>query len=196
MKNFAAVAALMLGIVGNACATVIVDQQYYSDERNANGAGSYSDFRRAQTFTVGVDGLLNSVQVFGLNFRSINILNTSSGVPQTILGSTDVFQSAGDAFTFDVSALGISVAVGEVYAFEVIGGALSGDAIGQYAGGSDFFINPRTGDTSFTPTRFDSYFLTTVDNLEVAVPEPSSAALLLIAGAAIASSRRRFTAKS
>jgi hypothetical protein len=197
MKLLAIAAALTfgIGIINDAGATIIVDQTFHE----AGGfdmstpSRDYSSFRRAQTFTVGINGILNSIAVFGSSqFDSINILSTLNGVPTTILGMSSQYQATGRSTTFDVSALNVNVAVGDVFAFEVKGWGMLDGAYG-YSGGSDFYINPSFGINSFTSnSSSDSFFVTTVDGQSVAVPEPGSIGLFLIAGISMLALRRRF----
>jgi hypothetical protein len=197
MKLLAIAAALTFGtgIVNDAGATIIVDQTFHE----AGGFGvsapssDYFSFRRAQTFTVGINGILNSIAVFGdRQFYKINILSTLNGVPTTILGMSSQYQATGRSTTFDVSALNVNVVVGDVFAFEVKGEGML-DGSNGYSGGSDFFINPDFGINSFKFNgRSDTFFVTTVDGQSVAVPEPGSIGLFLIAGISMLALRRRF----
>lgn len=141
------VASVSLGHAG----VVLVDQDHLSGTGSlgSGGLSNGSDFGRSQTFTVGLAGVLDSVEVDIANEvpTLIQILDTSGGTPiggasgSVILASSSSVTSAGDVHTFDLSSSGLVVNVGDVLAIEVFGtGAWrhhSGGA--SYAGGNDFF---------------------------------------------------------
>ena len=144
----------------------------------------FSDFRRAQTFTAGLSGFLDIVELEVENFASgtLNILATSAGVPTgTILGSSSIFTSRDNFRRFDLSALGLAVNPGDVLALELVGsGRWVGSSTNVYNGGSDFFLNPSFGINSFTANTADLNFRTFVsDRLVTPEPEPIPTPALL-----------------
>lgn len=140
-------------------------------------------FRRAQTFTVGIDGYLNSVLVefnAGVSqwpsgtIQEMRILKTtSSGVPtDTVLASVGPFTLTNDVFgTFDFSSYNLHLSAGSVLAFEIIGSGAaqmnnstdpSSPYYPTYQGGSDFYINQPYGIANWTQNlggdlRFQTY---------------------------------------
>lgn len=155
----------------------IIDFGAYNSEIGS-AASSYfnGDFRRAQTFTVGVEGSLNKLAVdFDLNHTgtppvySINILQTdAAGRPtDNILATVSSFSWSSNLATFDFSSSNLYLKLNSVYAFEVVGGLIrannsmvSGSPVAAlYAGGSDYYKYSGLDWTS-NPTadlRFQTY---------------------------------------
>ncbi len=150
-KIAGAVAALML-VAASAQAIPVLDQES-TGPLNGSGSGSHgTDFGRAQTFTVGVDGVLSTIMFLGAGSFSdrLDILSTAGGVPvggspsdSTVLGTVHTGVAQGDWLSYDVSALNISVAVGDVLAFKVWAGHRS--TSGSYSGGAAYFFNSGFG---------------------------------------------------
>jgi hypothetical protein len=174
----------------SAHAALVLDQEYLLNNAFAefsNGMG----FRRAETFTVGVAGILSEVDIFTdvtATFTGFNILSTSAGVPTTTVVAVGTLssQSGGEA-AFSVS---LPVSIGEVLAIEPMTpagtpGLWLAEDPGSYPGGGDFFINPVFGIDSFTPSGFADDFRTFVG-----VPEPGTLACLG-AGLVLLLGRRR-----
>jgi hypothetical protein len=197
-KTCVTIACLYL-FSASAHATIVVDQSFTGIKTVGSGTTYPPDtrFHRAQTFTVGIDGILNSVTVFDDGTSDpfgINILDSIAGTGN-IVGNSTLFQRNGEALLFDVSALGILVHVGDIFAFEVLADMyISGSFNGGYLGGSDYFINvnpPYVNVTTYTANSSDAYFITTVDNGLTAVPEPSIFALFAIGLLGAGLARRR-----
>ncbi|MEM0895686.1 MAG: PEP-CTERM sorting domain-containing protein, partial [Verrucomicrobiota bacterium] len=168
-----------------------------------------ADFQTvAQTFTVGLGGLLSSVEVqvqqgdipdVPTGDLVMSILPTTNGAPDfgqslgsvslpaTTIPPFDDFAS-GPFVSFDVSGLNIMVSPGQVLAIELsyptgTGSYFIYDAeVPIYAGGSAWISNPFDG-FIFDSGR-DAGFRTTV-----LIPEPSS--LVLLGVGTLALSRRR-----
>ena len=126
-------------------ATLLIDQMYFDPPPGTFGGGSRLDetFRRVQTFTVGVAGPLNSVDVRGVAGTGLRILDTAAGVPTTtVLASTTLRLSPPDGWIgWDLSSSGLMVTPGEILGIEILGGQLDGQTPGKYAGGADYFLN-------------------------------------------------------
>jgi hypothetical protein len=116
-----AVAALLSG-VGSADASVI-DQQQPAVTATTGFQTGATDI--AQTFTVGIDGKLDSISIVAVNVGqplTLDLLQTSSGLPTStvIASSFSATTGAPATVTFDFSASDIIVSVGEVLAFQPI----------------------------------------------------------------------------
>lgn len=172
---------LVFGFQPSAQATVILDQQSIGAVNNIGFGNSSTGFNRAQTFTVGVDGILNSIEVFGQDANTLNILQTSGGIPTlTVLASASLSNTIGGYMVFDLSALNFAVSIGDVLAFESWGGSSKGSSNNDYVNGASFFRNPGAGVSNFTGTSgYDIFFRSYVNNGQIdTVPEPAPLALL------------------
>lgn len=177
---------------GGAKAAPVLDQSYLQ----SNGTGLVStallfpDFRRAQTFTVGLSGTLVELDV-AIDPESVvpgksatlNLLATLGGTPTTILQTSPTVNTTLLAGFMDF-VVSLPVSVGEVLAFELVdansGYTMLGSLPGQYAGGADFIINTEFNVDNFTAfTGADADFRSFVDVGATAVPEPASLALLV-----------------
>jgi hypothetical protein len=167
-------------------------------------------FRRAQTFTVGIEGQLDRILVefnrgvldWDASIASqMRLLSVNNGIPDAILATSSArtitpydTDTVSTAFgTFDFFDLGLNFNVGDVLAFEIIYDGAVQWYENTYAGGSDIIINPPYYyDWTAIPeidTAFQTYM---VASSSTAVPEPSTMSLLLAAGfAAIILQRRR-----
>jgi hypothetical protein len=158
-------------------ADTVLDQEYTTFNARAAFSGELDpalEFRRAETFTVGVAGTLSEIHIFfrgSSTFTGLNILSTLNGVPTTNAPlATGSFQSA----DFDVTGGGVAVfttslpvTVGEVLAIEPIATGIVcppalGDSCfstwlnnvpGTYSGGGGFVAacSGCTPGTSFVP---------------------------------------------
>jgi hypothetical protein len=191
---------LCLFVSASQARAVPVLDQIYLDPRfggvgTALPEASHPDglFRRAQTFTVGLSGLLNSVDIIagigefpGAPGASMQILATANGVPTfTVLASVDFFERSTDGwFVWDLSSANLTVTPGQVLAMEMIGGGFLGFTPGAYTGGADYFLNIIQGFPNFTLNpNTDIFFRTFVgtgprEDL-IRIPEPSAIWLLL-----------------
>lgn len=198
-RTFLTAMAVLTGTVGvapQAEATLVLDQNNYPGHVIP---GTYhvgfdnGTFGRAQTFTVGVRGILAKI---GVEFTTagvtsdLRLLTTVGGVPTfTDLGDIHAISVGGGALTFyDLSSLNIPVTVGEILAFEPISTPLSAVVTSGYKGGQiyDFSLphnqkdwGPGTPGLSFA---FETFVL---------VPEPNSVAVLGVALLGVAFARRR-----
>jgi|GEM_PF-3336794 len=150
MRVFVCAAALVL----LTCATTLgnnvqLDQEFWYDQVSfISSYGSLSSLERdsfgllggaSQTFTVGVAGTLNSIEVYVPSEYGdldedprrvptlMRILQTQDGVPiggldgSVVLASSNSVVSNGPNHTFDLSPSNFSVAVGDVFAIELFG---------------------------------------------------------------------------
>jgi hypothetical protein len=194
VRSYHALAGGLLAVLlamgaSNVGATPMLDQIYFDPKTNIFSSGSSADnnFRRAQTFTVDLAGVLDHVDMRGAAGSSMRILATTGGVPTfTVLASTRFRLTTGDGWiSWDLSSSGLSVVPGEVLAMDMLGGSWFGHVPGGYAGGADYFLNVLSGFPNFTLNRDhpDSFIRTFVDVPQPA-PEPASSVGLLGLGLA------------
>jgi hypothetical protein len=164
-------------------ATVVLDQVSVGGTGSARTSNG-TTFGRAQTFTVGIAGLLDSVEVTMADGTptTLRILATSGGVPvggsggSTVLATSSAATVLGASFTFDLSPAALAVAVGDVLAIEIFGGRwVTGP--NTYAGGNGDFYNADFSIPNWSPLSSDQAFRTFVENGLATVPEPASLAL-------------------
>ena len=163
---------------------VVLDQVYYDPPATVSVELSAANTSlRVQTFTVGIAGTLDHVDIFQSAGSdppaSVRILATSGGVPtNTVVATSNLVSLAGDGWTsFDLLGAGLTVAIGDVLAIEPIRSGYHcwlGGYPGGYAAGSSYFINPRLGFPDWTPQGFDLFFRTFVEE-DMPVPvEPAT----------------------
>ncbi len=182
-----ALAAALVLVGGDLTPAQILDQDNVNPSPNASGRLSEFDgsFRRAQTFTVGMGGILHSVEVEADEPEELRILSTAKGVPTytTLATSTSVTSSA-SFHLFDLTAANLSINSGDVLAIELVKVGEPGHVShywtgtfelggGYYPGGSDYYINPDYGATTWTQNLDDDWNFRTY-----VVPEPGSLVLL------------------
>jgi hypothetical protein len=199
--------ALMLFGGRSAEAAPILDQQY-----TAIGTGSVivsASQSIAQTFTVGMEGLLTSVEV-QVARRAVppdsdlilSIVNAATGTLTDVLATVAIDPSeVSTSFAFlavDLSSFMLDVEVGQRLAIRLTtaspgtGGGINpyawfGDFPGTYVGGTAFINNNPS-------LQRDMAFRTFVDPQAAAIPEPASLALVavgLLGGASRWARRRR-----
>ncbi|MEM1225168.1 MAG: PEP-CTERM sorting domain-containing protein [Planctomycetota bacterium] len=222
--SFAAIGCLAAGFGSPVGAGIVTDQSVNAftapSPSGEIGGPSIDDLENTlQTFTVGIGGTLNSIEVqvqqsdgtfpgdLPNEDLTLSILGTTGGVPDfgQNLGSVSLPASsipAFDGFTsgpftaYDLSGLGIAVSPGDVLAFQLsstttIGSYFIYDSeVDIYGGGTSYVFSPLDGFfADFSPR--DLGFITTV-----AIPEPSSSILLSLGGLLFVRRQRRESAAS
>lgn len=201
-KSFFALTTLVLSLLvakpGSALAAPILDQSYDASVGANSSLAIYSGQSLAQTFTVGLNGYLDSVSLM-LNrhtpstngFFTLNLLSTTAGSPDdlgTVFFShtysvSDLLGEGAFANTysnFDTSAANIKVAAGDVLAMSVSheGGndnwlVWDGAGSNPYAAGQSFAKNGVTSNQWLGDTvehQKDLGFRTFVDTTRTAGP--------------------------
>jgi len=191
------VLALLATLLGTPAAHAVstLDQAFEGTPTLGGGNGA---LYRAQTFTVGLSGLLTRFEVFmgssGGGTSDFEIWSTVGGepaaIPGTALAMATVAFGAGDAFVgADISGFGLNVTAGDVLALVQIGGSSTGDGLllgagpGSYAGGGAFTTLTADPNGAWQAGIFeaadDYFFRTFVDpDAVAAVPEPSTVVLM------------------
>jgi hypothetical protein len=133
-----------------------------SEIGSAAGSSFNGYFRRAQTFTAGIEGNLSKIVLdFDLDqpgtppVYSISILQTdATGIPtDNILATVNSFSLSGNLATFDFLSSNLYLKLNSVYAFEVVGGLIRANnslvpgspVAALYSGGGDYFKNSDFG---------------------------------------------------
>jgi hypothetical protein len=181
-----AVTILLTLAAVSAPAAEVLDQQNDVSPSATADSTSGGVLVQVQTFTVGVSGTLSRIAVqinypgFGLPGNAIlNVYNTAGGLPNAILGSASLPNSAipsgGYAFqSFDVSSYAIPVHVGDVLAYGVTSTLDSYFFLrstfdhSTYAGGQSYYNSSVTGWTAYSPTHdggFQTYVLASAAGL-------------------------------
>ncbi len=182
--------SLLLALASPAAGAPILDQQA---EVRQSAAFGLSELTRAQTFTVGVDGVLHSVELLLRDSatRTFEIHATTGGVPvlgSTPLASVSVDFAAGFAswVAIDFSSFAIPVSVGDVLAIVQPGASPAAGfwwaGGGDYAGGTLYSTTDPSPGAYVASPELDFHFRTYV------TPEPAAGllaavtALLLLVG--------------
>ena len=191
MRTRLLAAAVAACLHGAANAAVTLDQSLTgaTNMHTRFSVAGYDAFRRAQTFTVGVEGNLIQVDIElrdagATTFVGLNVLATVNGVPtDTVVATGSFLYEAGGFAVFGIAPLFVSV--GDVFAIEPLAateqGALNwvGEPSDVYGGGADFYINTAYA-PDFQPSGYDMHFRTWVAYVPPRdIPEPGSVALLL-----------------
>ena len=167
-----------------------------------------------QTFTVGIAGLLASIELSLFESGSggdltVEILDMSAGsistapilgsvaIPETALGPSPTTLSSGSttATLIELSSLGIGVDVGDVLAFRLTSTRILEPPTNIYAIRTAVFSDLYGGGAYFVGNTFiegDAAFKTFVT--VTAVPEPTTLLLMAIGLAGIAATRQRLRA--
>ena len=211
MKRYSTVCAASLCFIAIATpvlATPVLDQAYDARATGVDGGTSIQSGQIVyQTFTVGVTGTLDSIDLQVVQSSQgvptgdlvVDILATTNGTPDlaSVLGSGSVAGTDLPAFSFtdgqftnvDLSAAGIEVTSGDVLAFR-LRPVLSTDfftiadrdgLLPDYTGGA-FFVTRGIDNPPVSANDSDAGFRTYVEP----VPEPSSLALLGLGGLLVA----------
>jgi hypothetical protein len=193
------VLAALFGLLlwpASGAAIPVLDQQYVPGSTTVGGLGALT---RAQTFTVGISGTLDSVAVLvsGQTTTSLTIeiqATSMMGAPvfgSAALASASVSFDLGSTPTFvtaDLSAANLVVSAGQILAIVLQPGNASASfhfvSPGGYAAGNHFTTTDDSP-SAYVPTLADIGFRTFVET-----PEPA-AGLLLGAAALFAAERAR-----
>lgn len=196
-KNTFAISALIAGLfVSTHVTAATVDQNFVTTDNpnNNSGVGLAWD-GLAQSFTVGLSGVLDSVSLNVLKLAgttgdlTVEIRSVTGGTPDPFSGSAlasatisngdiDVFGAQPYAFSnihVDFSSANIAVTSGDILAFALLspfgeGFGVQTDYLGAYAGGNRFSqIGDGTAWFNNTPNA-DLTFSTYVDVSPVPVP--------------------------
>jgi hypothetical protein len=211
MTRYLVSLVVILIAVDCASAAVILDQEHNSPTSIADSTnGAVSEV--AQTFTVGIAGVLDHIDVSIFQLGSIfatsgdpklSVYNTTGGVPTgspltTVQVSSILVPFNTPAFvTFDVSAAAIPVSIGQVFAFGVSTLSDPGPyflpddadtgAADDYTAGAAYRRTLPNGPWQLLQPFGDHEFRTYVN----AVPEPSTYALAAIGVFCMAGVARR-----
>ena len=185
------IASLALTVASSAsAASIVLDQQYAPA-----GAGSLNvqiDQSLAQTFTVGIDGILSSVEVQLARGNpapaegiTLSIVDAPGGTPSysTVLASGFIAPSdIGTSYSFvsvDLSGAMLAVAAGQRLAIYLTSQAPNGSGINPYAwfGDTTGLYAGGAGYIGASATLRDFGFRTYVDT-QVTAPEPASMLLM------------------
>ena len=142
MKRLLETLTLALPLVANA--VPVLDQDNFVAPANSLGGLSRDTttaLGRAQTFTVGIAGLIGSldVQLLSGSATLARIVATAGGAPiggsggSTVAATSSSVSSIGNVFTFDFSAAGLAVNVGDIFAIELFGDGFCGGIDGAFA---------------------------------------------------------------
>jgi hypothetical protein len=192
-RGAALLAGFWLAVPHGAAAAPVLDQAFEPTEISAFfGLTSLS---RAQTFAVGVEGVLHGFEVLlrGSGTASFEIHATTAGLPvfgSSALASGSVGFSAPSAaafFAVDVSGFAIDVSPGDVLAIVYPGGNAGGfwASMVGFAGGAGFATN-EVSPSAYLATGEDFGFRSYVEP----VPEPGTLALSALGCALLAVWRR------
>lgn len=185
--------SLLLAVARPAAGAPILDQQA---EVGQSAAFGLSELTRAQTFTVGMDGVLHSVELLLRDSatRTFEIHATTGGVPvlgSTPLASVSVAFAAGFAswVAIDFSSFAIPVSVGDVLAIVQpaalpVGGFWWAGG-GGYAGGTLYSTNDLSPGAYVASPGLDFNFRTYVE-----APEPAAGLLVAVAALLLLVGRR------
>lgn len=155
-------------------AAPVLDQAHWTSP-SAFVAASFGDFRRAMSFTAGLDGALLRIEIRTASTPAagspLALLGTSGGVP----GGAPLALGTHEGSIGDVASYGFAGFVqnaGQVLAIDLLGSGTSWVASGDlYAGGEEFSWFPPAGQTGFTPSGIDLLLRSFVE--PAAIPAPA-----------------------
>lgn len=161
-------------------AAPVLDQDAWGSP-SAAVAASFPGFRRAMSFTAGLDGVLLRIEIGTSSTpaagSSLALLGTdAAGVPEGAPLAIGAYAGT-DAGVSTYDFAGFAQMAGQVLAIELLDSGTSWLARGDdYPGGEDFVWFPGGGQTAFTANGLDLLFRSFVE--PAAVPAPAGAALL------------------
>lgn len=206
---------LALGLLAGSASTraaIVLDQSFLTGPPDGVQARigvlpQIGAYRPYQSFTVGVAGTLDSVEVYidkdGDPTEDVILEIVPGADPAGMALASAVIASAQvplvvGPLLVDLSAAGLAVAVGDSLAFRLsslqdFSGNLNeyramGNGLGGYAAGTGGHLYPAQGSG---PRDWDFYFRTFVDAGVPPIPEPGQIALLGLGFAGIAGARLR-----
>ena len=157
-------------------ADVLLDQSDTNLYADHGYDGQYNLW--GQTFTVGLNGKLDSVAVSTLGGNTtIQIYDTVSGFPNDLLATNSAYQPTGEWNTISFSQYNIPVYPGEQLALVATGVGLINATNGDYAGGTGLYARPIDGQP-WQQTVEGLAFQTYVD--VTPAPEPCTLSLLCV----------------
>jgi len=176
--------SLLLAVASPAAGAPILDQQAEVGQSSAFGL---TELTRAQTFTVGVDGVLDSVELLlrGSATTTFEIHATTGGLPvlgSTPLASTMVTFTAGFAswVAVDFSASALAVSVGDVLAIVQPGGTSTGSGL-WWAGSAGYVGGSLYATNDVSPTAYVEFSSLDFNFRTYLVPEPTAGLLAAVA---------------
>lgn len=199
-----------LAAMSGAQAAPVLDQSFVPGplgiQARAGVIGSVVEYKVFQSFSVGISGVLTSVDVYvesnGTPAQNLVLDVVSTADPLgSALASMSIAPSgvpaAGGFLSFDLSAANLAVLAGDLLSIRLSSAqdftgnvneyVAIGDSAGGYAGGQGQHWSSLGG---FNTPGWDFYFKTWVDDAGGQVPEPSALLLAMVALGAAGAARR------
>lgn len=191
---------IVMGLALAAPASAVMMDQSFATGSNQGAQVGITYDGLAQTFTVGVNGTLDSAELMlshgnatPLAALNVSLWTTALGAPNTVVASVNLAPgdvSAGPAYgavLIDFSSAMLAVTIGDVLAISISSDdqyawSAGVDGFATYAGGQRY-SDSAGGLVSWSgvPT-WDMSFRTFVDTGATVVPEPGTLALIGVAG--------------